>query len=118
MRTPHRSYTLFATLLFLATACAARTPEAREADRTAAPAELTVVNLTRERMTIFVDIPGERVRLGTVTPGSEQTFQIPPRILPGPTDLRFIAEPAGPLARPSAVTHPVAPGGHVEMILR
>ncbi len=118
MQTILRSATLLAMLLLLGPACAARSPEAVESDRMTAPAELTVVNLTRERMTIYVAVPGERVRLGNVTPGSEQTFRIPSRLVPGPTELRFIAEPAGPLARGSAVTHPVAPGSHVDLILR
>lgn len=118
MQTLLRSATALAMLLVLGTACAARSPEAAEADRMVAPAELTVLNLTRERMTIYVDVPGERVRLGNVTPGSEQTFRIPTRLVPGATELRFIAEPAGPLARASAVTHPVVPGSHVDMILR
>lgn len=118
MQTLHRSAALLAMLLLFGTACAARSPEAVESERMAAPAEITVVNLTRERMTIYVDVPGERVRLGNVTPGSEETFRIPSRLVPGHIELRFLAEPAGPLARPAAVTHTVAPGDRVDMILR
>jgi hypothetical protein len=104
-------------LLLLSTACAARTAETTNGEQRA-PAEVTVINRAAEHMTIYVFRGAERVRLGTVSPGMEETYRIPDRLIVGVTRLRFVAEPPG--ARPPAaiVDHNVAPGGHVEVIIR
>jgi hypothetical protein len=108
---------LFAMLLLLG-ACAARSPEALDADRIDAPAHVNVFNYTTQRMTLWVHSGQERVRLGTVHPGRGETYRIPSRMVVGATRLQFIADPADPQQRSLAVTREVVPGSTVRLSFR
>ena len=58
-----------------------------------APAILKVENQSQETMTIFVLRSGTRMRLGTVNPGSTQTFQMARTLYLGAP--RIWADPLG-----------------------
>ncbi len=114
MRTAVRALAMLLAV-FVASACAARTPQTVENDAEAA--HVTVINRSLERVTIYVSRGAERVRLGAVSPGLDETFRIPSSIMAGWPRLRFTAETVGRQVLASTV-ETVSPGIHIEMIVR
>lgn len=114
------THTRFALPLFLAlvlmTACATR-PAAEPDGDEREPARVTVINRSFERVSIYVYRGAEGVRLGAVSPGVEETFNIPVGMMSGLPRLRFTAETVGRHVLASVV-ETISPGVHLELIVR
>ena len=67
--------------------------------------------------TIYVLRGSERIRLGMATGSSTTTFRIPPNIIFGGTQLRFIADPVGARGAPVSEAITVQPGDEVGLTI-
>lgn len=80
-----------------------------------APAILKVENQSQETMTIFVLRSGTRMRLGTVNPGSTQTFQMARTLYLGAPRIRIVADPLGRTRNSVSEEFDVRPGEEIVM---
>ena len=101
-------------MLALATACGYRQPLPQRATRPATT--LRVENSGFSDVTVWVLRGTERVRLGIAGGTKATTFTIPSELLPGPTLLRFLADPLARSTRqPTVQERTVQPGDYVVM---
>ncbi|HXF96791.1 MAG TPA: hypothetical protein VNI61_11890 [Gemmatimonadales bacterium] len=68
-------------------------------------------------MTIYVIRSGQRIRLGTVPGLSSRVLAIPPSLVGGGVELRFLADPVGSNRTPVSHEIFVQPGDVVELII-
>lgn len=117
---PLRRILALATLAAL-TACASQrdTPDGDVLDvpQDTGPTRIQVENQNFADMTIYVIRSGQRYRLGTVNGHSTQTFTVPPALVAGGGDLRFLADPIGGNRTPVSEVLYVAPGELIELTI-
>jgi len=112
-------------VLTMCAACAAGTAgTAGGAERGAEEGEglsgavLAVDNRTPSDATIYVVRSGSRERLGLAGALGMRYFTVPDRLVTGPTQLSFVADPVGDDAEPRTEDLTVEPGDTVEMVLQ
>jgi hypothetical protein len=81
-------------------------------------AVLAVDNRTPSDATIYVVRSGARERLGLAGALGVRWFAVPGRLVTGPTQLSFVADPVGDDAEPRTEDLTVEPGDTVEMVLQ
>jgi hypothetical protein len=104
-------------LLVLAAACHSGTGgQPGDAAEPVPKTTLTVVNQAFLDMNVYA-LPqdGARVRIGTVTGNSTQTFRLPEYLVRTPITMRFLLDPIGGNRAPISNTISVSPGDNVEL---
>lgn len=100
-----------ALMLLALCACAASRPaEEVGADEETA---VRVENRAWPDMTIYADVDGQRVRLGSVTGSTTRVLRIPSRVIGLGRDVVFIADPVGSGRTASSYRIYVRPGDEV-----
>jgi hypothetical protein len=107
-----------ALLLLAAPACRTKGAEAG-AKPTAERARTTVRVENRSFLdhNVFVLRGGQRIRLGTVTGNSSQTFTIPSNLIFGISSLQFLVDPIGGSRQPISNEIRVSEGDEVQLVI-
>jgi len=102
-----------AAITLLTTACSTATYPTREAARRNATTQITVTNHNWADMTVYALRNGSRLRVGTVTSGTEGRFRLPVGFDQRSGNLRLEANPIG--SNEVYVSDPIsiAPGAHL-----
>ena len=103
-------------LLFvvIVTACTARS---REPAMPQPATTVLVVNQNWLDMNVYVMRSGERIRLGTVSGGRTQRFELPRNLIFGITSLRFMVDPIGSSRTGVSYDIPVSAGDEVTLTI-
>src|SRR5512146_1753109 len=106
-----------ALLLSAILACAHSQQQPNTRAERSGPTLLKVENQGFADMNIYVLSEGRRVRLGMVTGNSSATFTIPPDLVGGAREMRFLADPIGGSSRPVSDNISVLPGDQVSLVI-
>lgn len=119
-RTLTRIHLLLASALLLAAApgCASkRTDDTGKPTAERARTTVRVENRSFLDHNVFVLRGGQRIRLGTVTGNSSQTFTIPANLIFGISSLQFLVDPIGGNRQPISNEIRVSEGDEVQLVI-